>query len=328
MAKNEREARITGISIRKKLSEALDLDKGLLYTVWALTVKPAESIGSYVDGERRLVNPFKYVTYVVAASLVMVWAEVRYNPNVIAIDRNEIGDEIMPYLFQLITVVVCSFLVYLIHLKKGFNFYEVLVLNLFMVAHAFLSIFFIRLSGLVLFKLTGVYELVAGPQFLWVMKIWVVLVAVYFLIAYRQFFKITVIQSFVTLVLFGTGTWLSVLAMAEIDRRAFKQSPNAAVGIYMRIPQEDLDRYNGNLNYAYQSVLFVDSVYANTPADLAGILKGDTLLKVNGKKTHRNIFRDQINNHELGETVLLEIQRDGRVMHVPLTLVSADSLPD
>ena len=66
---------------------------------------------------------------------------------------------------------------------------------------------------------------------------------------------------------------------------------------------------------------YVQQVATNSPAKKLGLQKGDIITKINGKKVNGSTsLRAQLYSFNVGEKVLLEIDRDGEIIYEQLTL--------
>lgn len=81
--------------------------------------------------------------------------------------------------------------------------------------------------------------------------------------------------------------------------------------------------YDANLKlYAKnRNGYYVQQVATNSPANKLGLQKGDIITKINGKKVNGSTsLRTQLYSFNVGEKVLLEIDRDGEIIYEQLTL--------
>ncbi len=75
--------------------------------------------------------------------------------------------------------------------------------------------------------------------------------------------------------------------------------------------------------YGYPSGAVVLSVYDGSPAQSAGIRRGDIITEFNGKKiTEYNLLNDYLNECDPGQTVSMKIYRGGRTYDVNITIAA------
>ena len=92
------------------------------------------------------------------------------------------------------------------------------------------------------------------------------------------------------------------------------------LGITYEILSSDVTTYNNVPQGAY-----IQSVVTNSPAEKAGILQGDIILSINGKKINNqdNTVSSEIAGKKIGDIVTLSIWRDGKTIEVKATLGTA-----
>ena len=67
------------------------------------------------------------------------------------------------------------------------------------------------------------------------------------------------------------------------------------------------------------------SVVENTPADRAGLVEGDVILEIDGRRVlSRTNLQSLIERLEMGRQYRLKVLRDGREMSLPITLIAQD----
>lgn len=75
--------------------------------------------------------------------------------------------------------------------------------------------------------------------------------------------------------------------------------------------------------YGYPAGAVVTGVESGSPAEKAGIKRGDIITKFNGRDvTEYNVLGDLINDCDIGDTVEVELYRNGSTMKVKLTIGS------
>ena len=71
-------------------------------------------------------------------------------------------------------------------------------------------------------------------------------------------------------------------------------------------------------------VVVIGSIKPGSPSDVAGLVPGDLILAVNGQPTHRTNEVSQITRANLGQPIILSIQRDQARLELPATPRRAD----
>lgn len=92
------------------------------------------------------------------------------------------------------------------------------------------------------------------------------------------------------------------------------------LGVTYQILAKDVATFNNVPQGAY-----IQSVIAESPAEKAGILRGDIILSIDGKKinTQDNVVSSEIASKEIGDVIILSVWRDGKTMSVKATLGAA-----
>jgi len=69
----------------------------------------------------------------------------------------------------------------------------------------------------------------------------------------------------------------------------------------------------------------VDAVFAGSPAEAAGLRRGDFILKFDGRdvRSYRDL-RKRVSESDVGGEVTLEVWRDGKTVQVPVTIVDQE----
>lgn len=196
--------RLTFRSLLDDIAEAFNLDKGLLYTLKGMTLRPAQTIQEYLDDKRYVVmNPVKFFILIVGTTLLIA-SQTGYFDNAYVTEGFEVGytsvsedgeipeevkalEEQITYYYKnyfvkyqniwfLITIFFTSCFTYLFFRKRGFNFVEHNIINLYAFVYTYL--FF---ALMVIFNLTNPY--------------WSLVYAIYYsvmcIIVYKQLFKIS-----------------------------------------------------------------------------------------------------------------------------------------
>lgn len=104
-----------------------------------------------------------------------------------------------------------------------------------------------------------------------------------------------------------------------IMAKGYVARPFLGVSIF---DQQTAARYGYQLNI--KQGVYIFQVAAGSPADKAGLQKGDVVLKVDGAEVNSvNDMRAKIAEHKVGDTTTLTISRDGREKTVDVTLKEA-----
>jgi S1-C subfamily serine protease len=75
------------------------------------------------------------------------------------------------------------------------------------------------------------------------------------------------------------------------------------------------------LNVTATQGALVESVVSGSPADTAGLQKGDIVTQIDGKDlTTDSAFAEAVDNHAPGDVVTLTVQRNGQTMSIKVTL--------
>jgi serine protease Do len=91
------------------------------------------------------------------------------------------------------------------------------------------------------------------------------------------------------------------------------------IGIYMVDVNEDMKE---KLDLPFEGGVYVAKVVPGSPADKAGIQKGDIIIALNGEKIENSdtLARDIRQNYNPGDTVTLKIYRDGEYIEKTIVL--------
>ncbi len=174
--------RISGQYLWESFLKAFDLEKGLIFTIRELTVRPAQAIGDYLNGSRRLFNPIKYAILAMAVYEIKAFVSQKLNPpheDDFTFTHTLIGFVIGLILFSLVF--------YLLNHKKGYNFFEYLVAATFVGAQLFLSYVLVQIFALM------------GLDHRLVLVLWLVLVLIYVYWIVRSLFKLSVFMTILSM---------------------------------------------------------------------------------------------------------------------------------
>jgi len=106
--------------------------------------------------------------------------------------------------------------------------------------------------------------------------------------------------------------------LEKFDVRIYHQDAKPFIGISI----SDLDfkeAYERHYNYNYG--VLISGVVDGTPADQAGLRKGDIIMEFNGDKArHRDILKNMIDSKSVGDTVAIKVFRDEEIFTTDLLL--------
>lgn len=187
--------RLSFKNILSELFQLINLDRGLIFTVKGLTIRPAKTIRAYLDTDRDLITgPIKY--FVIVLSLIFFVAiqtgYFDYNVDKVLngdvykkmekvetkrkfIEKLEDGkifydQYVLPYqnIYTSGVILFMSILSFLIFRKSGFNFIENLAINTYIFSHTTLLVILIMLFDLkAIFWWRG-YQLLGLAMTVWV----------------------------------------------------------------------------------------------------------------------------------------------------------------
>lgn len=159
--------RLTFRNMGAEIAEAFNLDRGLIYTLKGLTIRPSQTIREYLDTGRDLVmNPVKYFLLLVGSILVLASQNGYFTNNQEFVRGVEEGmkmnseggeisegkQEMLTAILQayndyfvayqdiwfIVTIGFTSFFTYLFFKKRGYNFIEHNVINAYIFIHTYL----------------------------------------------------------------------------------------------------------------------------------------------------------------------------------------------
>ncbi|PZD76694.1 DUF3667 domain-containing protein [Mesonia sp. K7] len=220
-----------------EIGEALNVNKGLLYTFKGLTIAPGKTIRNYLGiGRYKVMNPLKYLLVLMTIFLLIAipggyfesieklqeigGINIENNgKNVTSAEAQEVQKMIMDYMhyyqelfanyfnfWMILTVGFISVFSYLLYKKRGYNFLEHLVVNLFAQAHVVIfmivsAIFTPFVSFEINSMLIGITTFLGYLYFIWVYKQ-----------VFQQGLLKTIIKSTIAYV-FGASIFSILLAM-------------------------------------------------------------------------------------------------------------------
>ena len=204
-------------------------DKGILLLVKKLVTKPGIVAREYLEGKRK--TYFNPLSFLVITSAIHAWishktgyfdaagAQPRRGngrmPEV-WVEAFRISNENGKILTLILIVPLLAFLSWIFFKRSKYLFAETFVLNSFIVgeSHVVRTLFFIPLFLL-------------SPQNINInIAAFEVLLLVYVIVAYRQFFQqnifLTIFKCILTMLLFITSYWLFILAYAYVKQLIFE----------------------------------------------------------------------------------------------------------
>lgn len=197
--------RLTFRGLLGDIADAFNLDKGLLYTLKGMTIRPAQTIQEYLDDKRYVVtNPIKFFILIVGTTLLIA-SQTGYFEDMSRIkegieygytngdESREVPEEVkaletqIMYYYEnyfikyqniwfLITIFFTSCFTYLLFRKRGFNFVEHNIINLYVFVYTYL--FF---TLMIVFNLRADY---------WSL-IYATVYTIMCVVVYKQLFKIS-----------------------------------------------------------------------------------------------------------------------------------------
>ncbi len=147
--------RINGQYILSEIGSVLNFNKGILFTIKELLLRPGLNIQKFIlDDRNRLVKPIVYIiicslTYTILQQLVGFedgYVAYSYSENVITTSIFEWVSENYGYANVLIAVFI-AFWVKIFFRKYEYNFFEILILLLFMMGTGMLIFSFLGIVG-------------------------------------------------------------------------------------------------------------------------------------------------------------------------------------
>lgn len=145
--------RLSWANLGGEISDALNINRGFVYTCIGLTLRPAETIRAYLqEGRYRVLNPAKYF-FLVLGLLLFVASACGYfdTQNLVEFEIGEeegeiltdFGNAFQTYFVKYFSVwslgfsAVTSFLTWLFFRKGRYNYIEHLVLNTYTLLHPY-----------------------------------------------------------------------------------------------------------------------------------------------------------------------------------------------
>ena len=318
MEKNQTPEKISGKQLWYQFKDAYDIEKGWLYTFLELTLRPGKVLRNYIAGDRRLINPIKYALMAISITVAASLLASLFNTGNEASGVTSLEDNIVIYVLPLISVVCFASVLFLLNVKKGYNFFEYFFVIIYCISHA--MIFTSIIWDICLFPVyhfrwvednsiideilgTAIFLMMIAYMF-WVVKVFLQL----------SFFR-TLLNISAIIVLFIVFINVSMVAMDYF----FVNTKT-----YLGLGVSDLDQEvswfkSGN-------AVVVSSVNDNSPASKAGILIGDTILKIEGETADPYFFYETIFRFDPGEIIVLTISREGKELEFPVRLMHLDSI--
>lgn len=108
---------------------------------------------------------------------------------------------------------------------------------------------------------------------------------------------------------------------------AIKYAEKFISGEKIIYPYIGVSMYDATPNYMnpYASGVYIEKVEKNSPAEKGGLKAGDKILKVNDVEVaSSSFFRFELYKHEVGDTVEITVERDGKEKTLSVTLTSSN----
>ena len=151
--------RINGRYILKEISTVLNFDKGILYTIRELTLRPGKSVQVFINNERnRLVKP---IIFLIITSLIYTIVQRIFHFEDGYINYNDVGDngtvtnQIFSWIANnygyanILMAIFISFWIKIFNRKQSYNYFEYFVLLCFIMG-----------MGMLIFTVFGVVDVV------------------------------------------------------------------------------------------------------------------------------------------------------------------------
>ena len=309
--------RITGKFILNKFLLAFDFDTGFLLTIKELTIRPGKTIRKYIEGDRKIYDPIKFLTIVLVLVFFIAFLLDYFDTG--ALNYGRISDEIKITFYQGATLsIILGSIVFYFLFKKKYNFFETISLFTYIMGYIlFVLVFISSLVNLLLYLITK------DPFFISLTlpdTVQTSLMLSYIFWVLKSFYKSTIVKTFFLTLIFPACLYLTTIFDTHIQFLTKTDNPSR-VGILFRVQKNNSNTDNKTVSY-----LVIDSIYTNSGAEKSGLKVGDALLKINGRRTSLSIFNSQIQNYQVGEVILIEILRTEKKMYVPVILMHKDSL--
>lgn len=188
---NEKPKRIDGQYILHEIEHVLHFERGILYTIRELLIRPGQNIKNFINENRsRLVKP---VIFIIVTSLIYTLishffhieeAYIKYD-NASKTEVNVINDWIQSHYgyANIIMGVFIAFWLKVFFKKYDYNFFEILILLCFVLG-----------MEMLIFSVSALFE---GLTKLPLMKVSAVIIFIYFSWSVGQFFDKTKAMSYV-----------------------------------------------------------------------------------------------------------------------------------
>lgn len=160
------------------------IDKGLFYTFWQMLYKPGKVVKNYVDGKRvKYFAPIAYVFLLSAVSSFVTRSTEHYANVAISLPKGILFPEIAQFFRHYPALMFCtlapfiSIWSWLFNRRSGYNYWENLILNIYLIAQFNIFYMLFNLAVLLHFYNSGNVTPV------------IVFFLAYIVFAYRQFFN-------------------------------------------------------------------------------------------------------------------------------------------
>jgi hypothetical protein len=146
--------RIDGAYILAEVGSVLNFDKGILYTIRELLLRPGSTIKRFVEADRgRIVKP---IIYILLSSLIytLLQRTLKFQDAYMnySFEEDALGSIILRWVSQnygyanIVVAIFIAFWIKVFFRKYGYNFFELLVLSFFILGTA---MYFFTLAGIV-----------------------------------------------------------------------------------------------------------------------------------------------------------------------------------
>jgi hypothetical protein len=314
MNNKQQPERISGSQLWNNFKDAYDIEKGWIYTFRELTLRPGQVLKEYVEGDRRMVNPIKYALMSITITVIAQLIENLIYPSSEVFGPGSLEDRIGDYIFPLLAVLCFSGVLYLLNLKKGFNFFEYFIVFIYSFSHAMLltailwDILLAQLYHLFGIKNFSIINEITGTVIL-------VLILLYMFWVIKVFLNIKFWRSLLnaSVILVVLVLVMNFMFMA-MDRIFINEHTDIGLTIVESQPQigwfDVIDKVE------------VETIDPLGPSSKAGIHTGDIILKINGEIVYSDTFYESIFRYDPGETVVMTIERNGKELDYAIHLSS------
>ena len=318
MQNNQTPERISGKQLWRNFKDAYDIERGWIYTFRELTLRPGKLLKQYIEGDRRLVNPIKYALMAITITVIAQLLESLIYPSSEVYGPSNVQEQVENYIFPLLAALSISIVLYLLNLKKGYNYFEYFIMVIFSFSHAMLLIAIIWDIVLVqLYHLFGINDYSLITDVTAIVTIGLLLIYMFWVI--KVFLNIgvwrTLLNVLVSQVLLIVSMFYAILVMDKLFTNEYTYVGLSIVDSEPRVMWTDVvDRIE------------VKALDPAGPASKAGIQPGDVILKINNERVYSNSFYESLSRYDPGETIVVTLLRDGKEIELAVHLLSHNKL--